>query len=69
MSQTSDDECLGCDTGCDYDGSHRDESGNYHPNCCTRAAEIERMPQSNARPITYHAEAEVVNSDDKELQV
>jgi hypothetical protein len=27
------------------------------------------MPQSNARPITYHAEAEVVNSDDKELQV
>lgn len=39
---SSNDECLGCETGCDYDGSHRDESGNYHPACCSRAAEDAR---------------------------
>jgi hypothetical protein len=33
------DECIGCETGCDCDDAHRDESGNYHPMCCSRAAE------------------------------
>ena len=36
------DQCIGCETGCDNDGAHRDESGNYHPECCTRAAELEK---------------------------
>ena len=35
-------ECPGCETGCDADGPHRIFNGEYHPNCCTRAAEEER---------------------------
>ena len=35
-------ECLGCETGAECDGAHRLENGDFHPNCCTRAAEAER---------------------------
>lgn len=42
MSQSVNDECPGCETGCDYDGAHRDDTGMYHPACCTKAAEIEQ---------------------------
>lgn len=35
-------ECYGCESGCDFDGAHRDLNGNYYPNCATIAAELER---------------------------
>ena len=40
--ETIPEDCLGCETGCDADGPHRIFNGNYHPNCCTLAAEKER---------------------------
>lgn len=43
MSQSINDECLGCETGCDYDGAHRDDTGNYHPACGTKAAQLEQL--------------------------
>lgn len=33
------DECLGCETGADCDGAHRLLNGDFHPKCCTHAAE------------------------------
>ena len=45
-------ECLGCESGVDYMGPHLGKDGLYHPFCCTRAAEIERMElQINAISI------------------
>ena len=48
------DECIGCETGCDNDGSHRDESGNYHPECCTRAAELEKSKSTMTPSSLQH---------------
>ena len=36
------DECIGCETGVDYVGSHLNECGRYNKFCCTREAEKER---------------------------
>jgi len=36
------DECIGCETGVDFMGAHQLDCGRYYPNCCTRAAELER---------------------------
>lgn len=49
------DECIGCETGCDYDGSHRDEYGNYHPACASRAAQLDRLSKSSHEiPTDYN---------------
>jgi hypothetical protein len=37
------DECIGCETGAECDWAHRGEDGKYFPECCTRAAELERV--------------------------
>ncbi len=41
--------CIGCETGCDADSSHR-VGELFHPACLTRAAERERC-EEEAREI------------------
>ena len=52
------DECIGCETGADCDLAHRGEDGRYHPECCTRAAEHERMKSKGEREPPAYASVE-----------
>ena len=52
------DECIGCETGAECDGAHRGEYWRYHPECCTRAAELERMQSKGEHKPPAYASVE-----------
>ena len=55
---TVNDECPGCETGCDYEGAHRDDTGKYHPACSTKAAEKEAKKAEKEAAKKAEKEAE-----------
>jgi len=63
LSDESDDEdeCPGCETGCDADAPHRARDGAYHPACCTRAAESHRVADFNGGRFSGTKESPVMS--------
>ena len=63
-------ECPGCESGCDFDCSHRDADGRYHPECCTRLAEesrtqteLHRNPEKDTVDVKYTQQCSIYECD------
>ena len=62
----NDEECPGCETGCDADSPHKITTASgkevFHPNCCTKAAEEARYYEGLYIEDKFQLEAEKRNT-------
>ena len=67
--EAADDECPGCESGVDADAPHHLDNGDWHPQCCTRAAIAARQTMDgDDASIEIEEKASELGEDDEEAQ-